>query len=626
MKMSIHTIILISLLFLCSNRGYSQTTQYSDFLPSVFEGSTVVEDVYSPALEGNLQGNPSTQPVKVYLPPGYDNFTNNKYPVVYLLHGGREDYNSFYYEYDLLNKLNRLISERIMGPMIIVTPNASTDYGDSKYTNSYVSGNWEDYIIQDVIQSIESNYLILDQREYRGLAGYSMGAYGTAKIAMKHTSLFNSICMISGATLDFEDLFLRFFKSSIIAAATINEYRSSNPPGVRSCFGWAVSLAPDSTSKPVMGRLPIDVDSVLIDSIWQKWLLHDPITMLSTYRDSMLMLDAIQMYIGDKDEGLPASESFHQSLLDQGIEHGNEVYSGEHNPEPVLEEVLRFFSEQLRGVVPMVRSLSNYYLENKDALVAETDMDGELYVVQVSVGIALDSIYKYHLATIEATANEENAILLSELEYGKYQLYAINSDTVVCNIPAEFCIVPDTSPPILSPENSNVIQGDSIQVSMSREGKICLVAPNIWFPDTLRTASDIMNSPGLVKSVDTPADSEISFSTDDLSPRTYWLYGFDQYGIVQGPIAVGVVPVGIPDYNIPEIMLYPNPVTGKVTLHTNKHDVYDLSISSLNGQLNYRTTMEGTSHQLDLSSSQKGVYFITIRSKDFVTTKKIIKL
>ena len=38
--------------------GYSQTLHYSDFEPTIFEGSTVVENIYSPALEGNLQGNP----------------------------------------------------------------------------------------------------------------------------------------------------------------------------------------------------------------------------------------------------------------------------------------------------------------------------------------------------------------------------------------------------------------------------------------------------------------------------------------------------------------------------------------------------------------------------------------
>jgi hypothetical protein len=46
----------------------------------------------------------------------------------------------------------------------------------------------------------------------------------------------------------------------------------------------------------------------------------------------------------------------------------------------------------------------------------------------------------------------------------------------------------------------------------------------------------------------------------------------------------------------------------------------------MNGQLIYSTKMKGTTLQIDLSPFQKGVYFITIRSEDFVTTRKVIKL
>jgi hypothetical protein len=53
---------------------------------------------------------------------------------------------------------------------------------------------------------------------------------------------------------------------------------------------------------------------------------------------------------------------------------------------------------------------------------------------------------------------------------------------------------------------------------------------------------------------------------------------------------------------------------------------FDIEIASLNGQLIHSSELEGPNHQLDLSSFKKGVYFITIRSKDFVTTEKIIKL
>ncbi len=49
-------------------------------------------------------------------------------------------------------------------------------------------------------------------------------------------------------------------------------------------------------------------------------------------------------------------------------------------------------------------------------------------------------------------------------------------------------------------------------------------------------------------------------------------------------------------------------------------------ITSLNGQLLYSDKIEGPTHQIDLSSFQKGLYFITVRSRDYVWTEKIIKL
>jgi hypothetical protein len=73
-------------------------------------------------------------------------------------------------------------------------------------------------------------------------------------------------------------------------------------------------------------------------------------------------------------------------------------------------------------------------------------------------------------------------------------------------------------------------------------------------------------------------------------------------------------------------IVYPNPTYDIITIETDRFDQYSINITSLNGQLMYSTKMEGTSHQIDLSSFQKGIYLITIRSDNFVTTEKIIKL
>ncbi len=83
---------------------------------------------------------------------------------------------------------------------------------------------------------------------------------------------------------------------------------------------------------------------------------------------------------------------------------------------------------------------------------------------------------------------------------------------------------------------------------------------------------------------------------------------------------------GIEKSGLTELSIYPNPTNTLLTIETENPDHYSINITSLNGQLIFSTRMEGTSHQIDLSSFQKGVYFITVRSEDFVTKKKMIKL
>jgi len=73
-------------------------------------------------------------------------------------------------------------------------------------------------------------------------------------------------------------------------------------------------------------------------------------------------------------------------------------------------------------------------------------------------------------------------------------------------------------------------------------------------------------------------------------------------------------------------IIYPNPARDIITIETDRIDLFTVRITSLNGQLIYSNEMEGNSHKINLSSFQKGTYLITIRSKDNVTTEKIIKL
>jgi hypothetical protein len=84
--------------------------------------------------------------------------------------------------------------------------------------------------------------------------------------------------------------------------------------------------------------------------------------------------------------------------------------------------------------------------------------------------------------------------------------------------------------------------------------------------------------------------------------------------------------VGTDGFCDTRISVYPNPTHTQITIETGYPDHYFVEVTSVNGQLILEEQMQGPTHQLDLSIFEKGVYFITIKSKDFVTTRKIVKL
>jgi 3-phytase len=71
--------------------------------------------------------------------------------------------------------------------------------------------------------------------------------------------------------------------------------------------------------------------------------------------------------------------------------------------------------------------------------------------------------------------------------------------------------------------------------------------------------------------------------------------------------------------------VYPNPADALINIQFEEVGKYTVEITSVNGQLLRSEKFEGPSHQIDLSSFEKGLFFITVRSRDYVRTEKIIK-
>ena len=71
--------------------------------------------------------------------------------------------------------------------------------------------------------------------------------------------------------------------------------------------------------------------------------------------------------------------------------------------------------------------------------------------------------------------------------------------------------------------------------------------------------------------------------------------------------------------------IYPNPANDLITVETKILGPYSIELNAVNGQLIYSAKVQEPIHHIDISSYQKGMYFITIESADFTRVEKIVK-
>jgi pimeloyl-ACP methyl ester carboxylesterase len=86
--------------------------------------------------------------------------------------------------------------------MIVVIPNAVHFLGGSWYRNSPLTGNWEDFIVRDVVEFLDSHYRTIRSAEGRALAGHGMGGTGALELGMKHPDVFTCVFAMSPALFD----------------------------------------------------------------------------------------------------------------------------------------------------------------------------------------------------------------------------------------------------------------------------------------------------------------------------------------------------------------------------------------------------------------------------------------
>jgi enterochelin esterase-like enzyme len=317
------------------------------------KGSVQRFKVHGKTLEGNLAGDSADRFVSVYLPPSYKAQPKRRYPVIYFLHGFTDDDAKFYgfakHWMTLPPILDSAFLNGAAGEMIVVTPNANTRYKGSWYSNSITTGNWEDFVAKELVSYMDSHYRTIPKASSRGLAGHSMGGYGTLRIGEKYPDIFSSIYLLSPATLMQNQSSSPEEFGPLEDIKTVADFEKADF-GIKATFAKAAAWSPNLEKPPFYIDLPVKDGKIQI-AVLNKWGANAPLTTIDQYIYNLKQLRAIAFDAGTRDHNIAASiKVLDEQLNRYGVKHTFEIYQGDHInrvAERIRLKMLPFFSQNL---------------------------------------------------------------------------------------------------------------------------------------------------------------------------------------------------------------------------------------------------------------------------------------
>ncbi|SEJ50770.1 S-formylglutathione hydrolase FrmB [Dyadobacter koreensis] len=248
----------------------------------------------------------------IYLPADYDK-TNRRYPVLYLLHGYSDDETGWTQFGQAQEIADKTINNGDAPPMIIVMPDAEVTWYMNTFDNK---GRYEDFFTEEFIPYIDANYRTRAKKEFRAVAGLSMGGFGTLLYAAKHPELFAAASALSAAVRTDEEMM------------AMPEERWENR--------YATIYGPNLKGK-----------ARLTDFYYKNSILKLVETISSE------KLKTVRYYIdcGDDDALVTGNMVLHTELMKKGIPHEFRVRDGAHTWtywRTALPEVLKFTGQSFR--------------------------------------------------------------------------------------------------------------------------------------------------------------------------------------------------------------------------------------------------------------------------------------
>jgi len=313
-----------------------------------FTGRVDELEIESEVLRGNALGDPHVRPLWVYVPPGYDDDPQRRFPCVYVIQGltGQLDMwrNREAFRPSYLENIDELFGSGEAPPALVAFVDCWTSLGGSQFLNSPATGRYQDFLCDEVVAFVDGRYRTIPDRDHRGIQGKSSGGYGALVTPMLRADVFSALASHAGDAL-FEACYLPEFAKSVRALR--EKYGGSYDRfwedfRTRPAFSkeeddvllndWCMAACYSADDDGTV-RLPFEVATGrLIDEVWQRWLDKDPVRMVPRFADQLRSMRAIWLDGGTRDEWFldNGAVAVSKELEAIGVEHTLELFDAGH--------------------------------------------------------------------------------------------------------------------------------------------------------------------------------------------------------------------------------------------------------------------------------------------------------
>ena len=313
-----------------------------------FTGRVDELEIESEVLRGNALGDPHVRPLWVYVPPGYDDDPQRRFPCVYVIQGltGQLDMwrNREAFRPSYLENIDELFGSGEAPPVLVAFVDCWTSLGGSQFLNSPATGRYQDFLCDEVVAFVDGRYRTIPDRDHRGIQGKSSGGYGALVTPMLRADVFSALASHAGDAL-FEACYLPEFAKSVRALR--EKYGGSydrfwDDFHARPAFSkeeddvllndWCMAACYSADDDGTV-RLPFEVATGrLIDEVWRRWLDKDPVRMVPRFADQLRSMRAIWLDGGTRDEWFldNGAVAVSKELEAIGVEHTLELFDAGH--------------------------------------------------------------------------------------------------------------------------------------------------------------------------------------------------------------------------------------------------------------------------------------------------------